>query len=102
MSHGLPALWPLVIAAAGPAMADPAEGERPRTALRFEVRVAREVPPRDGRLFVVLARSTRPEPRYSIGRTGRTSPPVLARDVDGLAAGMTVELNAASAIFPIE
>ena len=33
-----------------------------------------------GRLFVILARTNNPEPRFTLGRTGLNAPQVLARD----------------------
>ena len=57
--------------------------------------------PRDGRLFVILARTNAPEPRFTISRTGRNAPVVLARDVAGLQLGMTVTLDQSAFTFPI-
>jgi len=98
MSHGLPALWPIVLAAA-PALADPSPS---RADLRFEVTLAVAGPPRDVRLIVVLGRSSRPEPRRLLGRTGLDSAPAIARDVDGFREGAKVSLDASCATFPIE
>ncbi|MDB5349097.1 MAG: putative esterase [Planctomycetota bacterium] len=102
MSHGLPALWPLVLATAGPALVEPADPARPQTPLRFEVRVARKIAPRDGRLFVVLGKADGPEPRFSLGHTGLDAPPALARDVVGLDTGKVAVLDATVATFPID
>jgi hypothetical protein len=74
-----------------------------RTALRFEVSVARGLlaGPTDGRVLLVLAQSDRPEPRRSIGRTGMGTAPVLGIDAKALKDGGTVVLDRTSAIFPI-
>src|SRR4051812_2254783 len=85
MTNGLPSLWPLVMAAA-PTLAEPADDARPGAPLRFEVRLARPIAPRGGRLIVVLGRSARPEPRFLLGRTGMDAAPAIARDVADLAA----------------
>jgi hypothetical protein len=45
--------------------------------------------PRDGRLIIVLGRAEKPEPRFSIGRTGMDAPPILGRDVRGFFPGVT-------------
>src|SRR5262245_11484755 len=73
---------------------EPAASRPAPTALRFEVRLGPGAGgpgppawPRAGRLLVVLAPPGTREPRLMIGRTGRDAPPVLGRDVDGLAAG---------------
>jgi hypothetical protein len=72
--------------------------------LRFEVTVAEGLleKPQDGRLLVVLARGKGPEPRRTIGDTGMTAPPVLGKDVKGLAAGVTAVVDHSAVIFPIE
>jgi hypothetical protein len=78
-------------------------GEPMKTDLRFEVvpaagLLARPVP---GRLFVVLGRSSRPEPRYVVGQTGLDVAPVLARDVTDFGPGSVGTLEEQAAIFPI-
>ncbi len=80
----------------------------PRDGLRFEVvypaAQAGEKPgaPRlSGRLMVVLGQSGSREPRRMVGQTGRSQPPVLARDVVDLAPGESSSLDAKSAICPI-
>ncbi len=90
--------------------ADEPARDRPG-ALRFEVRLtAGAVPgdqgpppwPEKGRLMVVLApRGTR-EPRLTLGQTGMDAPPVLGRDVDGLANGAVATLDDRSALFPLD
>ncbi|HZY83440.1 MAG TPA: alpha/beta hydrolase-fold protein, partial [Gemmataceae bacterium] len=76
---------------------------RPATALRFEVTVARGLldAPRDGRLLIVLGRKKSPEPRFAIGETGMSVPPLLGRDVKGFGPGITATVDQAAAIFPI-
>jgi Putative esterase len=98
MSHGLPALWPLVLATA-PILAEP---DRPETALRFEVRLSRKAAPRDGRLIVVLGRKGRPEPRFLLGNTGLDAAPAVARDVKHFETGNVAALDETCMTFPIE
>src|SRR5689334_17331191 len=59
----LPRIAPMTLLLAGLA-ASPPEG--PKTSLRFEVRAADGLldGPRDGRLFVILGRDDRREPRF--------------------------------------
>ena len=73
------------------------------TSLRFEVTVARELGtvPRAGRLLVVLGRKNGPEPRTTIGTTGLDAPPLLGRDVAGLARGVAAVVDQSAAVFPI-
>ena len=75
----------------------------PKTTLRFEVVCGPGLlaKPQDGRVLVVLSRSPSGEPRFSIGRVGNDSPPVLGKDADGFAAGKSATLDSSSAIFPI-
>jgi S-formylglutathione hydrolase FrmB len=57
--------------------------------------------PRDGRLFVVIARSDTPEPRFTIGSTGLDAPVVIGKDVSKFVSGAKGRLDDASALFPI-
>ena len=57
--------------------------------------------PRDGRLFVVLGRDPKVEPRLTLGATGLDANPVLAKDINGLASFTVAEVDASAAIFPI-
>ena len=72
-------------------------------ALKFEVTVSSQLSPQpvDGRLFVILGKSERPEPRQGAGRTGMTSPPIFARDVKGLTAQTAGTIDAACVAFPL-
>ena len=54
-----------------------------------------------GRLMVVLGRPGSPEPRLTVGQTGRSHAPVLGRDVADLAPGGIAVLDGKSAICPI-
>ena len=101
MAHGLPALWPLVVAAA-PILAQPVEGVGPETALRFEVRLTLKTAPRDGRLIVVLGRRARPEPRFQLGATGLDAAPAIARDVARFETGQVAVLDDRCATSPID
>jgi hypothetical protein len=68
---------------------------------RFEVSFAASAhaAPLTGRVFVALAKAQSPEPIRQIGSyTGRT--PFFAADIDRLAAGRAVTIDASSAGFP--
>jgi photosystem II stability/assembly factor-like uncharacterized protein len=67
--------------------------------LRFEVTSA--LPSASGRLFVVISRSDRPEPRTTISDAAMNAPPILARDVRNLGPGAVTVLDKTSEIFPI-
>jgi len=71
--------------------------------LRFEIRIAASLAaaPKDGRLFIILGRTSNPEPRFALGRTGPDAPPVLARDVRAFGAGAAVVVDQAAFAFPI-
>jgi hypothetical protein len=86
-----------------PLLADQREGEPGTTKLRFEVTVAKDLlaDPTDGRLLVVVGRRERPEPRRGIGQTGMEAPPLLGKDVNGFAPGVTGVVDQSAAIFPI-
>ena len=83
------------------------------TSLRFEVRLGlvpgprtgessrTDKGPKSGRLLVVLGRAEGREPRLTVGATGMHGATILGRDVDNLAPGGTVALDASSALFPI-
>jgi hypothetical protein len=55
---------------------------------------------KDGRLFVILARTNYPEPRLTLGRTGLDAPEVLARDLKGFAPGAVAVLDQSAFGFP--
>jgi hypothetical protein len=78
-------------------------GQPATTALRFEVTVAADLRdvPQDGRLLIVLSRTTKGEPRSRIG-TGQGAPTVLGVDVRGLAAGGTTFVDQKALLFPVE
>ena len=80
-----------------------AEPKPTETALRFEVALAKDLKaePRDGRLLVVLERGTRGQPMRRIGGTGLGAAPLLGRDVNAFAPGMSVTVDQNAAIFPI-
>ncbi len=71
--------------------------------LSFEVSASAGVleKPVDGRLFVVIARSDTPEPRFTIGTTGLDAPVVLGKDITKFASGSKGRLDGTSALFPI-
>ena len=58
------------------------------SALRFEVSTS--FPSASGRLFVVISKTERPEPRNTIGQMGMHAATVLARDVSGFRADVAV------------
>ena len=70
---------------------------------RFEVTVMNGLAdsPRDGRLFVILARAKDPEPRLTLGRTGLDAPQVLACDLKAFATGAVTVADANAIAFPI-
>ena len=57
--------------------------------------------PVEGRLFVVLGRSARPEPRTTIGSTGKDAPPVFAMDIGGFDGRRPAILDDRAAAFPV-
>jgi hypothetical protein len=72
----------------------------PPEPLRFEVTT--NLPSASGRLFVVMARSDRREPRTLIGQTGAAAPTVIARDVQDLGSEKGATLDKTAAIFPVD
>src|SRR5262245_52359133 len=93
--YGLAAAISLLVA--GLILAPP----RPQgTCLRFEVTTS-GLPAASGRLFIIIAGSSRPEPRETIGETGMDAPPILARDVKDFGPGITATIDRNSAIFPV-
>jgi hypothetical protein len=67
--------------------------------LHFEI--STRIPAASGRLFVVIARSDRPEPRTTITEAGSNASTILARDVEKLQAGVTATFDKTVATFPI-
>ena len=65
------------------------------TTLKFEVAIAKDlaVAPQTGRMIVILGQKEKPEPRFTLGRTGADAPFMLARDVNGLAPGIPATLG---------
>ena len=74
------------------------------TALRFEITIAKGMisSPQNGRLFVLMNRSSQPEPRLTAGTTGLDAPPVLARDVNNFAPGVVAVIDEKAVSFPIQ
>src|SRR5207248_998528 len=68
--------------------------------LQFEITTS--FPSASGRLFIIIAKSDRPEPRNRIGETGMDAPPILARDVKNFAPGAVAHIDKSAATFPIE
>src|SRR5437667_190372 len=68
--------------------------------LRFEL--STNARPASGRLFVIIGKTDRPEPRNTIGETGMNATPILARDVKNFGLGITAAVDRTAAIFPIE
>jgi S-formylglutathione hydrolase FrmB len=54
-----------------------------------------------GRLFVIIARTNKPEPRLALGRSGLDAPEALARDVNAFAPGTVTVLDRAAFAYPI-
>jgi len=76
----------------------PARAQAPT--LRFEL--STNARPASGRLFVIIGKTDRPEPRNTIGETGMNATPILARDVKNFGLGITAAVDRTAAIFPIE
>jgi Putative esterase len=76
----------------------------PKTALKFEVRLAKDVVPaaRDGRLLIVLSKDKDSEPRHAVGDTGVNVAPVLGKDVKGLSADTVVVIDQSTIVYPLE
>lgn len=72
--------------------------------LRFEVTVAQGLisSPQNGRLFVLMNRSSRPEPRLTATVTGIQAPPRLARDINNFAPGVLGVIDDRAIAFPVE
>ncbi|HLK55846.1 MAG TPA: hypothetical protein VKU00_04760, partial [Chthonomonadaceae bacterium] len=83
--------------------------ERPSAAasgaarLRFDVTLPKAMAssPQKGRLFVVMSRQGRGEPRFSIGSMDRDAPPVCARDVLQFVPGTFATLDRTAILSPI-
>jgi S-formylglutathione hydrolase FrmB len=73
------------------------------TSLQFGVTIQPDLvsSPQTGRLFVILARADKPEPRTTLTRAGLDAPYTLARDVISLAPGATALLDRTAFTFPI-
>jgi hypothetical protein len=71
-------------------------------AWRFEVAIDKGLAAsaKDGRLFVILAKTNHPEPRLMLGWTGLDAPQVLARDLKGFVPGATEVVDAHAFGFP--
>src|SRR5262249_7239771 len=54
-----------------------------------------------GRLFIIIAKSDRLEPRMRIGETGMDAPPILGRDIRNFGPGVVATLDRTAATFPI-
>lgn len=72
--------------------------------LRFEITIAQGLisSAQSGRLFVMLNRSSQPEPRLTATIPGLDAPPRLARDINNFAPGMVGVIDEKAAAFPIE
>lgn len=71
--------------------------------LRFEVTIAQGLisNPQNGRLLVFLGRAASPEPRLQAGDTGLDATPILARDANAFAPGVSVIIDDKATTFPI-
>ena len=70
--------------------------------ISFEVQRAAELnrTSPEGRLFVILSRTNAPEPRMTLGQSGRTAPQALARDVRGFTPGTKAVLDRNAFTYP--
>ena len=71
--------------------------------LQFEVAIhtSLSAPAKDGRLFVILARTNNPEPRLMLSRIGLDAPQVLTRDFKGFGTGASAVLDGSAFAFPL-
>jgi S-formylglutathione hydrolase FrmB len=85
-----------------PLAAFPASSPNPAP-LNFAVAIPASLsaPAKDGRLFLILARTNNPEPRLTLGRTGLDAPEALARDLNAFAPGATAVLDRTAFAFPL-
>jgi photosystem II stability/assembly factor-like uncharacterized protein len=67
------------------------------TNLRFQITT--NLPSASGRLLVVIARRSRPEPRELIGEAGSDAPVMLGRDVKNLGPGAMAIVDSTAATF---
>ncbi len=81
-------------------MAVPTQAE---TSMRFEVSLKKGITsaPQTGRLFVILSRNDKTEPRAAMGILGLDAPFLLARDVTNLTPGVLSVLDQKAITFPI-
>lgn len=65
------------------------------TTLKFTVDLSPDLglAPQSGRVIIVLGREAKPEPRFTVGRTGAEAPVLLACDASGLAPGHPAVLD---------
>src|SRR6478672_6800689 len=77
----------------------PTQARSQNTRLRFELTT--NLGTASGRIFVIISRTDRPEPRFRIGETGADAPPILARDLRSFGPGVAATIDRTAAIFPI-
>jgi hypothetical protein len=70
---------------------------------QFEVTINQRLatPSNDGRLFLILASTNKPEPRLTLDRTGLDAPETLAHDVTVFAPGAVALLDQSAFAFPL-
>jgi hypothetical protein len=70
---------------------------------RFEVTIKQGLAasPKDGRLYVILGRTQNPEPRRTLGQTGRDAPQVLAHDLKSFGPGVEALATQQAFAYPI-
>jgi S-formylglutathione hydrolase FrmB len=70
---------------------------------QFEVSIANSLntAAKNGRLFVVLARTNSPEPRLALGRAGLDAPQALAGDLTAFGPGTVAVLDQSAFAFPL-
>jgi S-formylglutathione hydrolase FrmB len=76
----------------------------PTTKLRFEVTAAPALlsEPKDGRLFVMVNRRDRPEPRMWAGEASPNAPLLLGKDAPRFGPGVTALVDQEAATYPLE
>ena len=73
---------------------------QPQSSLRFEI--TNRLAPASGRLIIVIAKSDRPEPRFTIGDAESNTSVTLGRDVTNLGSGGASTIDKSSPTFPLK
>src|SRR5690348_10616826 len=74
-------------------------GFRPAQSTNLRFQITTNLPVASGRLLVVIARRSRPEPRELIGEAGSDAPVMLGRDVKSFGPGAMAIVDRTAATF---